>query len=95
MPSPRSLIHSEWFDYSLQLLGDIRQIDVVLARDFYRIACYADWVPLIDDRSPVRVFRTEPMLREDGQIVRVFVYFVLRADQSVELQHIEAVPQQS
>jgi len=78
--SPRTLLHSEWFDYALQILGDIQQVEMVLARDFYRIACYADLIPLVDDGSQVRVFRTEPMLREDGQIVRVFIYFVLRAD---------------
>jgi len=95
VPPPRNLIHSEWFDYALQLLGDNQEIDEVLARDFYRIACYADLVPVINDSSHVRVFRTEPMVREDGQIVRIFVYFVLRDNHSVELQHIEAVDQRA
>lgn len=91
MPAPRRLVHSEWFDHSLQRLGDLRGVEATLAKEFYRLACYADLVPLLAGSTTLRIYQTSPLLREDGAIVRVLIYFVLREDGSVELQHVEAV----
>ena len=91
MPTPRRLVHSEWFDHSLQRLGDLRDVEAVLAKEFYRLACYADLVPLAPGSTTLRIYQTSPLLREDGRIVRVLIYFVVREDDSVELQHVEAI----
>lgn len=91
MPRPRTLIHGEWFDYALQRLGNLRNVEEVLAKELYRIACYADLVAALPGSKSLRIYQTEPLLRDDGQIVRVLIYFVLREDDAVELQHIEAV----
>ena len=91
MPRPRQLIHSEWFDHSLQQLGDLRDVETVLAKEFYRLACYADLIPLAPRSTTLRIYQTAPLLRENGDVVRVLIYFVLRENNTVELQHLEAV----
>lgn len=91
MPTPRRLVHSEWFDHSLQRLGNLREVEAVLAKEFYRLACYADLVPLVLGSKTLRIYQTPRLLREDGQLVRVLIYFVLRQDDSVDLQHVEAM----
>lgn len=91
MEVPRQLVHTEWFDHALQSLGTLPHIEEILARDLYRIALYADLVPCLGEESPLRVFQTKEFLREDGQLIRLLIYFVLRPDNAVVLQHIEAV----
>lgn len=93
MPTPRRLVHSEWFDHCLQKFGDLSDADTVLAKEFYRLACYADLVPLLPGSTKLRVYRTSPLLREDGAIIRVLIYFMLRSDETIELQHAEEVEQ--
>ena len=66
-------------------------MEAVLAKELYRIACFADLVPLLPGSTTLRVYQTSPLLRDDGAIVRVLIYFVLREDDTVELQHVEAV----
>ena len=94
MPAPRRLIHSEWFDQALQRLGDVRDVETVLAKEFYRLSCYANLVPLAPNSTTLRIYQSSRFLREDGGIVRVLIYFVLRQDDSVELQHIEAIEEE-
>lgn len=91
MPAPRRLVHSEWFDHSLQRLGALQDVEAVLAKEFYRLACYADLVPLAPGSKTLRIYQTSRLLREDGGIVRVLIYFVLRENDTVELQHTEAI----
>ncbi len=95
MPQPRQLIHSAWFDQALQRLGNLRDVETALAKEIYRIACYADLVTLLPGSSTLHVYQTPPMVRDDGQIVRVLIYFVLREDDTVELQHVEAVEERT
>ncbi len=85
MPAPRRLIHTEWFDQSLQRLGSLRNVETVLAKELYRLACYADLVAVIPRSTALRIYQTDPLLQDDGQIVRVLIYFVLREDDTVEL----------
>ena len=63
----------------------------MLGRELYRIALYADLVPTASPATVLRIFRSDPFLREDGHLVRLWIYFVLRPDEAVELQHIEAI----
>lgn len=91
MPAPRRLIHTEWFDQSLQRLGSLSDVETVLAKELYRLACYADLVALIPSSTTLRIYQTDPLLQENGEVVRVLIYFVLREDNTVELQHAEAV----
>lgn len=91
MPRPRILIHGEWFDYALQRLGNLRDVEDVLAKELYRLACYADLVAAVPASKNLRIYQTERLLRDDGQVVRVLIYFVLREDDAVHLQHVEAV----
>ena len=94
MPAPKRLVHGEWFDHSLQRLGDLRDVEIVLAKEFYRLACYADLVPLAPGSTALRIYQTSRLLREDGAVVRVLIYFVLREDDTVELQHAEAIEEE-
>jgi hypothetical protein len=48
-------------------------------------------VPLVPGSTTLRIYQSVPLLRYDGTLVRVLIYFVLRDDQAVELQHIEAI----
>ncbi len=91
MPAPRRLIHTEWFDQFLQRPGSLPNVETVLAKELYRLACYADVVAVIPRSTALRIYQTDPLLQDDGQIVRVLIYFVLREDDTVELQHAEAV----
>lgn len=93
MQEPRQLVHTEWFDHALQNFGALPHIEDLLARDLYRIAVYADLIPCLGEKSPLRVFQTKEFMKEDGQLIRLLIYFVLRPDDAVELQHIEAVEQ--
>lgn len=91
MPSPRPLVDTEWFDHALQRLGALPRIERLLEAEFLRLAMYADVVPIARGCRRLRLYQTKPILRTDGQLVRILVYFVLRDDNSVELQHIDLV----
>ena len=91
MPRPGQLVHTEWFDYALQKLGNLPRIESLLAEEFYRLATYAGLVPLAPGCDELRLYQTKEILRRDGQVVRVLIYFALRGDNSVELQHVEVV----
>jgi hypothetical protein len=89
---PRQLVHSKWFDHALAQLGDLPQVEAVLAEEMYRLSCYADLVPLVPGCRQLRVYQTRELLRDDGQVIRILIYFALRArGHVVELQHIEAI----
>ena len=91
MPQPRQLIHTEWFDYALQKLGRLPRVDSLLAEELYRLAMYADLVPLAPGCEELRLYQTKEFLRQDGQVVRILIYFALRRGDTVELQHIEVI----
>ena len=96
MPPPRRLIHSEWFDHALQRLGDLRNVEDVLAKELYRLACYAELVPLAPGATSLRIYQTAPVLGEDGTVLRILIYFVLQeGGDAVELQHIEAIAEET
>ena len=91
MPDPRQFVHTEWFDHALQKLGHLPRIENLLAEEFYRLANYADLVPLAPGCPQLGLYQTRPLLRQDGQVIRILIYFVVRPDGSVELQHIEPI----
>ncbi len=91
MPKARPLVHSAWFDFALTRLGGAERMDDMLGKELYRLSLYADLVPVSAADTAMRIYRTAPFLRDDGQIVRLWIYFVLRNDDAVELHHIEAV----
>ena len=91
MANPRTLVHSAWFDLACARLGGAAAVDEMLGRELYRLSLYADLVPVVVAHPPLRIYRTVPFLCDDGQLVRLWIYFALRADEVVELQHIEAV----
>lgn len=94
MDEPRQLVHSEWFDHALASLGDLPDIEETMAEEFYRLACYADLIRLVPGCRQLRIYQTKELLRGDGQVVRILVYFALRErGRVVELQHIEVVEQ--
>ena len=63
----------------------------MLGRELFRLSLYADLVPTARGHEPLRIYRTAPFLRDDGQLIRLWIYFTLRPDDAVELQHIEAI----
>ena len=63
----------------------------MLGRELYRLSIYADLVPEVRGHAPLRIYRTASFPRDDGQLVRLWIYFALRPDNAVELQHIEAI----
>ncbi|MBI2812755.1 MAG: hypothetical protein HYX71_00530 [Opitutae bacterium] len=91
MPTPRTLVHSAWFDYAVNRLGGAEAMDELLGRELYRLALYADLVPVAAGCDELRIYRTDPFLREDGHLIRVWIYFTLQKDGAVALQHIEAI----
>lgn len=92
MPEPRQLVHSDWFDHALAQLGDLPDSERVLSEEFYRLACYADLIPLVRGCRQLRVYQTPELLRNDGQLVRILIHFALRdRGRIVELQHLEIV----
>ena len=72
----------------------MRDVDSVLAKEFYRLACYARMSSLSRRAVALRIYQSAPLLREDGELVRVLIYFVLRDSEAVELQHIEAIEEE-
>jgi hypothetical protein len=42
----------------------------------------------------LRLYQTKEFLRQDGQVVRILIYFALRNDDTVELQHIEVIEEE-
>jgi len=91
MPAPRTLVHSAWFDFACARLGGAVTVDEMLGRELFRLSLYADLVPVVPKHAPLRIYRTEPFLRDDGQLIRLWIYFTLRPDDAVELLHIEAI----
>jgi hypothetical protein len=91
VPKPRQLVHTEWFDYAIQKLGDLPRVDSLLAEELYRLAKYADLVPLAPGCEELRLYQTKEFLRRDGQVARILIYFVLRSDDTLKLQHIEVI----
>jgi hypothetical protein len=91
VPQPRQLVHTEWFDHALLKLGALPRVEGLLAEEFYRLATYADLVPLASGCRALRLYQTKEFVRPNGQVVRLLVYFVLRTDEAVELQHIEVI----
>ena len=63
MPKPRQLVHTEWFDYAIQKLGDLPRVDSLLAEELYRLATYADLVPLAPGCEELRLYQTKEFLR--------------------------------
>ncbi|MGI9087255.1 MAG: hypothetical protein ACR2HH_05875 [Chthoniobacterales bacterium] len=72
-------------------VGKSADVENVLAKEFYRLACYADLVALAPGSSKLRIYQTSRLLRDDGHLVRVLIYFVLRDNDAVELQHADVV----
>ena len=66
-------------------------MDERLCRELYRLSLYADLVAIVPGQDALRIYRTDVLSREDGHLIRLWIYFYLRADDAVELQHIEAV----
>lgn len=62
-----------------------------MAEELYRVATFADLIPLAPGCQKLRLYQTKEFLRRDGTLVRALVYFVIRSDDSIELQHIEFV----
>jgi hypothetical protein len=91
VPEPRQLLHTEWFDHALQKLGELPQSESLLSEELYRLAIYADLVPIAPGCRELRLYQTKEFLRRDGHLVRALIFFVLRSDQTVELQHIELI----
>ncbi|HEY1111846.1 MAG TPA: hypothetical protein VGE76_24535 [Opitutaceae bacterium] len=91
MPTPRQLVHTEWFDFALQRLAELPRADEILSEELYRLALYADLVPLAPDCQELRVYQTKEFLRADGHLLRILIYFALHDNNTVELQHIEVV----
>ncbi len=91
MPAPRTLVHSAWFDFACVRLGGAAAVDEMLGRELFRLSLYADLVPVVPEQAPLRIYRTASFLRDDGQLVRLWIYFTLRPDDAVELLHIEAI----
>jgi hypothetical protein len=88
---PRFLVHTEWFDHALRKFANLPNADELLAKEFYRIACYADLIPCASGNNPLRIYQTAEFLRHDGQVLQFLIYFALRPDNTVELQHIESI----
>ena len=78
-------------DYAIQKLGDLPSVDRLLAEELYRLAMYADLVPLAPGCHELRLYQTKEFLRRDGHVVRILIYFALRGDDTVELQHAEVI----
>jgi hypothetical protein len=72
MPVPRTLVHSAWFDFACARLGGAEAVDAMLGRELYRLSLYADFVPVVPANAPLRIYRTTPFLRDDGQLVRLW-----------------------
>lgn len=91
MPAARTLVHSAWFDFACARLGGAVAVDEMLGRELLRLPLYADLVPVVPEHTPLRIYRTAPFVRDDGQLIRIWIYFTLRPDDAVELLHIEAI----
>ena len=46
---------------------------------------------IVPGQDALGIYRTDLFIREDGQLIRLLIYFVLRGDNAVELQNIEAI----
>ena len=91
MATPRVLIHSAWFDYALTKLGGAAEMDERLGRELFRLSLYADLVRIVPGQEALRIYQTGVFSHDDGQLIRLWIYFVLRSDDAVNLQHIEVV----
>ncbi len=66
-------------------------MDERLGQELYRLSLFTDLVAIAPGHDSLRIYRTDEFSLEDGQLIRLWIYFAIRNDEAVELPHIEVV----
>ncbi len=91
-PELFTLIEGELYTWKLSHLGDSIHVDVALSDLLFVLARLAPDFPLEEGSTTVRAITSRPMLREDGEVIRLTIRFVAREERGeVELLDVEAV----
>lgn len=86
-------MENELYAWKSDRLAGAEQMDRVLDRLLRVIARLAPDLPLEEGSESLRAVTSPPMLRDDGEVVRLTVRFVAREERGeVELLDIEATP---
>lgn len=92
-PELFTLIEGELYAWKLSRLGDSAQVDAAMSDLLFVLSRLAPDFPLEEGSSTVRVINSRPMLREDGEVIRLTIRFVAREERDeVELLDIETAP---
>ena len=91
-PELFTLIEGEIYAWKLSHLGESAQVDAALSDLIFVLARLAPDFPLEEGSTTVRAITSRPMLREDGEVIRLTVRFAAREERGeVELLDVEAV----
>ena len=89
-PELFTLVEGELYAWKLSRLGESTRVDAVLSDLLFVVARLAPDFPLEVGSDTVRVIRSRPMLREDGEVIWLTIRFVAREERGeVELLDVE------
>ena len=85
-----SLVENPFFEWELSRLGDLAELDEVLMQLMWAVARLADSFPFAPESETIRFANWEPVLHDDGSLIRLVVYFAILDSKTVELVSIKA-----
>ena len=87
-----TLLESPFFEWELSHLGEIRELDEILMNATRAIAQLADDLPLAPHSESIRYLSWEPVLQDDGTLIRLLIYFVISNSTTAELVSTKGEP---
>lgn len=91
-PKLFTLIEGDLYAWKVSRLGESIRVDAALSDLLFALSLLAPDCPLEDGSTTVRAITSRPMLREDGEVIRLTIRFVVREERGeVELLDVETV----
>ena len=89
-PELFTLVEGELYAWKVARLGESALVDAALSDLLFAVARLAPDFPLEAGSGTVRVVTSRPMLREDGEVIRLIIRFVAREERGeAELLDVE------
>lgn len=92
-PERFTLVEGDLYAWKLSRPGEAEDVDLALTELLWNLARIAPDCLLEAGSDRVRAITSRPMLRDDGEVIRLTVRFVAREERGeVELLDLEALP---
>ena len=91
-PELFTLVEGELYAWKVSQLGESAQVDAALSDLLFAVARLASDFPLEAGSATVRAVTSRPMLRENGEVIRLIIRFVAREERGeAELLDVETM----